>query len=159
MSKENIFDAIEGLFIGILATIVLLFSFQSYIPYPEMIVKIAEHPWIIVLGYIFAIILGRFSPKLSVLILLLLTAFVLELFLFTRPIVSKEIEHHNSMKYSPVQIIANQSTIDTKYNDNFTEEHKGYPLHDILLPAPVYPLFDNVNFDTNAGLINGANTN
>ena len=28
VSKENIFDAVEGLFIGILATIVLLFIFQ-----------------------------------------------------------------------------------------------------------------------------------
>jgi len=159
MSKENIFDAVEGLFIGILATIVLLFSFQSYIPYPELFVKTVEHPWIIVLGYIFAIILGRFSPKLSVLLLLLLTAFVFELFLFTRPMVSNNIERHNIIKNSPVEIITNQTTENVKYNDNFAEEHKGYPLHDILLPAPVYPLFDNVNFDKNAGLVNGAYTN
>lgn len=159
MSKENIFDAVEGLFIGILATIVLLFSFQSYIPYPEIIVKTSEHPWIIVLAYIFAIILGRFSPKLAVLLILLLTAFVFELFLITRPIVTNTIERHNTMMYSPVEIIANQTTENVKYNDDFTEEHKGYPLHDVLLPGPVYPLFDNVKYDTNAGLINGASTN
>ena len=207
MFKENIFDAIEGLLIGILATFVLLFSFQIHIPYPLIMVKTIEHPWIIALLYIFAIIIGRVSPKLSVLLLLLLTAFVMEIFLFTRPVldsisktemipIQEEISYINDDIYandinssdilqinntgapieiekssikmktyimkveeeidkkqnyvspgksipSPVEIISNQSVSQTKPNDDFVQEHKGYPLHDILLPVPLYPLFDN----------------
>ena len=56
MSKVYLFDALEGLVIGVLATVVILFSFQTYIPYPVLMVKTVEHPWIIVLAYIFAII-------------------------------------------------------------------------------------------------------
>jgi len=158
MIKEDLFDAFEGLIIGILATIVILFSFQTYIPYPVVMVKTIEHPWIIVLMYIFAIILGRFSPKVAVLLLLLLTAFVLEVFLYTRPAMTQSIiARHNTMKQSPVEIISTQTTENVQYNDDFTQEHKGYPLHDILLPVPLYPLFDNVDVDMNADLINSTN--
>jgi len=231
MLEENIFDAIEGLLIGILATVVLLFSFQTHIPYPLIMVKTVEHPWIIVLMYIFAIIIGRVSPKLSVLLILLLTAFVMEIFLFTRPVIDtisnvelipmyeevsyindtndanntndtndtnntnntndtndtnntnntndtndSEINNNgapitiekspikmlthlmkmeedidNKLNYvspgksvpSPVEILSTQSVSQTKANDNFIQEHKGYPLHDVLLPVPLYPLFDN----------------
>ena len=227
MLEENIFDAIEGLLIGILATFVLLFSFQTHIPYPLIMVKTIEHPWIIVLLYILAIIIGRVSPKLSVLLLLLLTAFVMEVFLFTRPVIDtisktemipmhEEVSYINDTNYSnvsndannadgtnangtnnadgtndvnmnditkiynsgapitiekspikmksylmkleediyeklnpgnsvpsPVEILSSQSVAQTKSNDDFIQEHKGYPLHDVLLPVPLYPLFDN----------------
>ena len=211
MLDKNIFDAVEGLLIGILATFVLLFSFQSHIPYPLIMVKTIEHPWIIVLLYIFAIIIGRVSPKLSVLLLLLLTAFVMEVFLFTRPVIDtisktemipmheEDVSYINDTNYSnitndtnvndisdmhnsgapitiekspikmktylmkleedineklnyvspgksvpsPVEILSTQSVSQTKANDNFIQEHKGFPLHDILLPVPLYPLFDN----------------
>ena len=217
MLKENIFDAVEGLLIGILATFVLLFSFQTHIPYPLMMVKTIEHPWIIVLLYILAIIIGRVSPKLAVLLILLLTAFVMEVFLFTSPLIDtnsktelipmhEEVSYINDSNYSnvsndandandandvndvsekhnsgapitiekspikmktylmnmedefdktlnyvspgksvpsPVEILSTQSVAQTKLNDDFIQEHKGYPLHDILLPVPLYPLFDN----------------
>jgi hypothetical protein len=210
MLEENIFDAIEGLLIGILATFVLLFSFQTHVPYPLIMVKTIEHPWIIALMYILAIIIGRVSPKLSVLLILLLTAFVMEIFLFTRPVIDtisnvelipmyeevsyindtndanntndtndtndSEINNNgapitiekspikmlthlmkmeedidNKLNYvspgksvpSPVEILSTQSVSQTKANDNFIQEHKGYPLHDVLLPVPLYPLFDN----------------
>lgn len=220
MLKENIFDAVEGLLIGILATFVLLFSFQTHIPYPRMMVKTIEHPWIIVLLYILAIIIGRVSPKLAVLLILLLTAFVMEVFLFTSPLIDtnsktelipmhEEVSYINDSNYSnvsndandvndsndvndvnnvsekhnsgapitiekspikmktylmnmedefdktlnyvspgksvpsPVEILSTQSVAQTKLNDDFIQEHKGYPLHDILLPVPLYPLFDN----------------
>ena len=161
MSQEDFLNAFEGLIIGILATIVILFSFQSYIPYPVIMVKTIEHPWIIVLAYIFAIIIGRFSPKVSVLLILLLTAFVLEVFLLTRPIVAHNVslERHNIMKESPVEIISKQSVANAEYNDHFEKEHKGYPLNDILLPVPLYPLFDNVRTDTSASLVHGGVSN
>ena len=161
MSQKYLLDAFEGLIIGILATIVILFSFQSYIPYPVIMVKTIEHPWIIVLGYIFAILIGRFSPKVSVLLILLLTAFTLEVFLLTRPIVAHNVslDRHNIMKESPVEIISKQTVENALYNDDFEKEHKGYPLHEILLPVPLYPLFDEVKNDRNAGLVNGGVSN
>ena len=161
MIKTELFDAFEGLIIGILATVVILFSFQTYIPYPELMVKTIEHPWIIVLVYIFAIILGKYSPKVAVLLLLLLTAFVMEVFLYTRPVVTNIVStpRHNIMKESPVEIMSKQTTENVKYNDDFTQEHKGYPLHDILLPVPLYTLFDNVDADPNANLISSGSKN
>jgi hypothetical protein len=148
MLKNNIFDAIEGLIIGVLATVVIVFGFQTRIPYPHAIVQIIEDPWIIVLAYIFAIIIGRYSPKISVLMLLLLTAFVIEVFLLTHSTVSEfnqQITNSNINKFkSPVDILSEQNTHKTTPNDNYKEEHKGYPLYDVLLPVQVYPLFDKV---------------
>jgi hypothetical protein len=63
-----------------------------------------------------------FIFKPSLLALLLLTAFVLEIFLFTRPVITDSVlnsqtDRHNIMKESPVQIISNQTTENVKYND------------------------------------------
>ena len=148
MLKNYIFEAIEGLIIGVLATFVIVFGFQTRVPYPSSIVKIIEDPWIIVLAYIFAIIIGRYSPKIAVLLILLLTAFVIEVFLLTRSAVSDyntQITNSNINKYkSPVDILSHQNTVNTKPNENYIQEHTGYPLHHVLLPVQVYPMFDIV---------------
>ena len=128
-------------------------------------VKTIEHPWIIVLAFIFAILLGRISPKLSVLSLLLLFAFVIEVYLFTRPVIidtPKEIPTPITGP-SPVDILNTQSTSNAipynKHDYRHMEEHKGYPLYDVLLPTPLYPLFDTIYNEPNMGLINGGITN
>ena len=35
-----------------------------------------------------------------------------------------------------------QNTINTKPNENYIQEHTGFPLHHVLLPIQVYPMFD-----------------
>ena len=172
MIEQYIIDAIEGLLIGVLATIVLLFSFQSYIPYPAVMVKAIEHPWIIAIAFICAILIGKFSPKISVLLILLLISFVLEVYLFTRPMISEthkqnELLINKQEQYiedpnSPVNILSSQSTSNALPNElhkyNNLKAHVGYPLYDVLLPAPLYSLFDTVQ-SSNIGLINGGVTN
>ena len=262
MLKEDIFDAVEGLAIGVLATFVLLFSFQSNIPYPETMVKTFEHPWMLAILFILAILVGRVSPKICVLLILLLTAFVAEIYLFTRPEISNQSKiipilaekdseqasasspdqasasdqvpepntedslestsastsasttyvsksfsctshtHNNTNNKfkngaaglagasvevvnspipiktyymnlekdaanihsdvyespTPVEIISGQTISNAYANDDFTQEHKGYPLNALLLPVQIYPLYDTVNSTSN-GLIESASTN
>ena len=77
---------IEDVLVGALSALTVLYAFQTRVAYPSFVLKTLEHPWIIVVCFIIAIYIYQLSPSISVLLILLLLAFVADTLIFVRSV-------------------------------------------------------------------------
>lgn len=108
----------NGLLVGILAAICILYVFQIKNPYPLWILKSFEKPWVILILFILGVLLLGFNKEAGVLIIIISVALFVDKFLFARkiPEITKE-----TPKKAPVS------------NKIFTEEPKAIEERGILL--------------------------
>lgn len=78
-------DMIEALLIGMLAAVTVLFTFQTRVPYPDWLLQTFEHPWVFFCMFISAALFAGSSPRIAVMIMLLMLAMWFDWVLFTRP--------------------------------------------------------------------------
>ena len=118
---------IEPLLIGALAAVSIVFTFQTRIPYPAWLLKSYEDPWVFVVMIIAVAALGRWSLRVSALLMLLLVALWIDGFLFIR----NEHAPLAPQKPSPLEL------------DNYTEDPSlaAPALQSVPLPEPNYPIF------------------
>jgi hypothetical protein len=77
-------EYIEGIVIGILAGICIIYGFQTRIKYPLWIVKIYDHPWIILVMILLSVHVLQNNQKVGALLLLLTLALIVDGIIFTR---------------------------------------------------------------------------
>ena len=69
---------------GGLAAVCFLYALQTRIAYPHWMLLSLEHPWLLIIALIGACSVWTWSPIATVYILLILLAFIAEVFIFTR---------------------------------------------------------------------------
>lgn len=79
-----LFDIIEALVLGVLAGVTVIYTFQTRIVYPAWLLRTYDHPWILLLVLLAAVIISQSSPRIAVMIVLLLFAMWVDWVLFAR---------------------------------------------------------------------------
>ena len=149
--SEYINDSVEGLVVGVLAAITIIYAFNTQVPYPEPLLQALHHPWVILILFAIAVMLFHWSRTASVLMILMLLAFCMDVYVFaTKPI----------QKESPVEQLSRQSTANAVPYDEpvikripgvgVTSTNAGVTLSSVSLPTPRYPMFNLVDSDTYA---------
>lgn len=75
---------IRGFVEGAIAAICFLYAMQTRIMYPSWTLHSLDHPWVLFIGIVLAFALGQWSPKSCVLTLLIIFAFVADIYVFSR---------------------------------------------------------------------------
>ncbi len=130
-------DIIEGLVVGAFAALNMIFAFQTKVAYPDVVLQALDHPWIVAIAYIVALVLFPWSRSASVLLILLLTAFVIETVVFARPL-------PNLTDQAPATMLSRQGVGNAKPYDEamlHSTQVAGPPLSHVPLPQPVYPMY------------------
>ena len=76
----------NGLLVGILAAICILYVFQIKKPYPIWILKTFEKPWVILIIFILGVLSLGFNREAGVLLIIISVALFIDKFLFARKI-------------------------------------------------------------------------
>jgi len=87
----DIVDALEGALIGGLAAAVIIYGFQTKVAYPEVVLGVIDHPWMVVLAFLgLSFIATKGHHEVTALLLLLLVAFVMDTTLFARSLPQRQ---------------------------------------------------------------------
>lgn len=103
----------NGLLVGILAAICILYVFQIKQPYPIWILKSFEKPWVMLILFIMGVLLLGFNKEAGVLIIIISVALFIDKFLFARKI--PDITPSQKSKKAP---ISNKVFIEPKPSEN-----------------------------------------
>ena len=157
---------LESIVVGALAAVTILYGFQTRTRYPDAVLRILDHPWILGLSGVIALIVFKWSPAASVLLLLLLTAFCVDTMAFAKPLPQLHSDHdhdhdhyHENDHYhdTPAERLSNESAASAAPYDErvlvripgvgVTAADAGVALSisSVALPVPRYPLFSNLN--------------
>lgn len=142
---------IEALLVGAFAAISVVYTFQTRIPYPVWIVQAYDKPWIFVLLFCLAIVIGSWSMKISVMTILLLCALWLDGVIFLR--------NYDEDKSKPMmEGVGTNSSKDLEvwpYDEpsvaRTSDVISGPPLQGVPLPEPHYPVFHGLNDEVQIG--------
>ena len=138
-----VYLGIESVVVGALAAVTILYGFQTRVPYPDFVLRTLNHPWILVIVGVIAIITFRWSPPIAVLLLILLAAFCVDTMAFARPL-------PQLLNQTPAERLSRQSVGDAVPAVPFavrvpgvgvTVTDAGVALSSVPLPVPQYPIF------------------
>lgn len=142
---------IEGVVIGVLAATAIVYGFQTRVMYPTSVLRVLDHPWVILVLIVIIILVYRWSPIVSALMFLLVLAFIMDTTLFARPLPtligespSEQLSHASAAHALP-------HDNSYMYKDTDTDDVHGAPLNSISLPTPIYPTFDYDPHETRGG--------
>jgi hypothetical protein len=163
--NEFIYLSIEGLVLGALAALAIIYAFQTRITYPDIVLELLEHPWIGIIIFLVSILIFRFSPKVASLILILLFAFYMDTIIFARPLhtIPTQVNDTNARDYtlyprdyqqpsssfippSPSEQLSHMSAQFAEPDLQLSHitlqaDSQGPSLNSVALPVPVYPVF------------------
>jgi hypothetical protein len=77
-------EYLEGLIIGILSAICIIYGFQTRVKYPLWMVKMYDHPWIILILVLLSLYVLQNNQKIGALLLLITSALIIDGVIFTR---------------------------------------------------------------------------
>lgn len=75
---------IRGVVEGVLAAVCFIYALQTRILYPKWMLDTLDHPWVLLLAVFVACTMYPWSPVSTVCSLLIIIAFVADIFVFTR---------------------------------------------------------------------------
>ena len=125
---------VEGLIIGALSALVIIYAFQTRVAYPDVVLRTINHRWLICIIVIVTLLLFKKHPVIAALLLLLEAAFIMDVMLFSRHL-------RNLVTESPSDQLCHADGIKTIPNDDDANNDCGAPLAAIALPTPIYPNF------------------
>lgn len=126
---------LEGFLVGILSAVAIVYAFQTRNAYPDFVLNAINHPWIIVSTFIVALLMFNWSPTAASLLFLILSALVIDLYMFARPLPTL-------MSESPSERLSHQSAAAAHGNDEIDANiHQAPPLNAVALPQPMYPFY------------------
>ena len=70
--------------IGVLSAYLLIYGLRPVVPYPEYILEIGEHYWMLLILFIINYYLALWDLKIGLLFALCLIALLFDLFIFTK---------------------------------------------------------------------------
>ena len=74
---------IRYIIIGVLSAYLLIYGLRPSIPYPEYILELAEHYWIIIIVIIITYYIAIWDMKIALLLTLSIIALIFDLYIFT----------------------------------------------------------------------------
>jgi hypothetical protein len=77
-------ENLEGLIVGILAAICIIYGFQTRVKYPLWMVKMYDHPWIILILVLLSVYVLQHNQKIGALLTLITAALIIDGVIFTR---------------------------------------------------------------------------
>ena len=75
---------IEGLTIGILSGVCIIYGFQTRVKYPLWVIKSYDHPWVLLALLILSLYLFQVNRIIGALMILITTALIIDGIIFTR---------------------------------------------------------------------------
>ena len=97
---KYLLSVFNGLLVGILAAICILYVFQIQKPYPIWILKSFEKPWVILITFILGVLILGFNKEAGVLLIIISVALFIDKFLFARKI--PDITPSEKVKKAPI---------------------------------------------------------
>jgi hypothetical protein len=79
---DNIEIFTRYIIIGIISAYLLIYGLRPSVPYPEYILELAEHYWIIIIFIIVTYYISLWDFKIALLLLLSIIALIFDLFTF-----------------------------------------------------------------------------
>ena len=77
-------EYLEGLIIGILSAICIIYGFQTRVKYPLWMVKMYDHPWIILILILLSLYVLQNNQKIGALLVLITCALIIDGVIFIR---------------------------------------------------------------------------
>jgi hypothetical protein len=74
---------IRYIIIGVLSAYLLIYGLRPSVPYPEYILELAEHYWIIIIVIIITYYIAIWDMKIALLLTLSIIALIFDLYIFT----------------------------------------------------------------------------
>ena len=147
IEPQLVYDVIRGLIEGVLAAICFMYALQTRVKYPEWALHTLDQPWIIILSIIAAVVIYKWDPKASILSIIIIFAFAVDVYIFTRhPIIKNHATYTGSDAKSgqwgvdlPGWWIADGSLAPSPSANR--PETMGKPTASIPLSQPTYPLY------------------
>lgn len=128
----NFLDIANGLVVGIVAGLVILYGLQPKQAYPSWMLVPYDHPWLFlvalfVIGYVM-----MFHRVLGALLFLLVASLYADLVIFGKP--------HAFKEKADASMSVHEDAVDG-YSKNSVWDRAGLPLSDVVLEQPNYPMF------------------
>jgi hypothetical protein len=142
---DTLKDIIEGLVVGALAALTIIYAFQTRVVYPDFVLRMWQHPWVFVLFFILAVLMFQWSKPASVLSILMLLALVADVVVFAQqPLdISKETPAERlSHESAALAVPHDEQMIKRVPGVGVTATESGIALSSVPLPVPSYPTFD-----------------
>jgi len=79
---DNIDIFIRYIIIGIISAYLLIYGLRPSVPYPEYILEIAEHYWIVIILIIVTYYISLWDLKIALLLVLSIVALIFDLYTF-----------------------------------------------------------------------------
>lgn len=127
----TILNVIEGLLIGVVGGLVVLYGLQPKEAYPKWMLLPYDHPWMFLVMLFVIVYTAFYSKTLSALLLLLAVSLYVDLILFGRPTIFKNDHDEDS---STIEVVGSE-----------VHHQEGVPLSNVRLDVPNYPLFYGLN--------------
>lgn len=141
MAKLSMPGLIEAFLVGALAAMVIIYAFQTRIPYPRWVLQSIDKPWVLLLALLVAVFLVSASPRLGALAVILVLAVWLDIYLFARaPLGSGDTTGLDT----PLHTSDPVATFPDAYDEPLelqAFEHNGPALASVPLATPQYPTF------------------
>lgn len=135
-----VLDIVQGLAIGALAAISIIYTFQTRVPYPSWMLQLYDKPWLFLVLILVAVALFYHHNAIGALLLLLLGAVWIDGLIFARPLQKKQEEtvqlpyiHDDSIEVFPFT-----EPLERRFED---PDEYGPSLDAVPLPEPLYPVF------------------
>ena len=129
---------IEAALVGAFAAITVLYTFQTKVPYPMWLVQSYEHPWVFLILALITIFIGKVSPRIAVMLLLLILAVWMDGILFVRDPedVSKQKSGEQKVQPHPQEVWPFDVPTSIRRSDLTAPALRNVPIVE-----PVYPTF------------------
>lgn len=134
-----VFDVLEGLLIGIVGGLVVLYGLQPKEAYPKWMLVPYDHPWMFLVMFVVIIYVGMYNRLLGALLFLLAFSLYIDLIIFGRPTIFKT----DSMPQSAQEANNSQDVIGSEAYGDWSAE--GIPLSAVHIQEPNYPMFFGVH--------------
>lgn len=148
----DILQILQGLVIGALAAISIIYTFQTRVPYPTWMLQAYDKPWVFLLLFVAALFLMTQHAVLGALMLLLLAALAMDGLLFARSYETSSFLETATPRIEP----NNQSLEVWPFAEQtkrrlYDPEQYGPSLDMVPLPEPLYPVFYGLDDDVAPG--------
>jgi succinate dehydrogenase hydrophobic anchor subunit len=77
-------EYIEGVVLGVLAGVCIIYGFQTRVKYPLWMVKSYDHPWIILVLILLSVYVLQHNAKIGAMLLIMTMALIIDGIIFTR---------------------------------------------------------------------------
>lgn len=141
---------IEALFVGMLAATTMIYAFQTKVSYPRWMMTGFEHPWVLFVVMLSAVVCFKWMPVVAVMVLLIVIALWMDNVLFAKQTLEQK-PSNNTLKVktsdNEQKNITNNKTVeiwpfdDAKEKRVQLEQQYGPALANVPVAEPNYPTF------------------